>query len=188
MDAATLRGILQSDMKLWDAAITTEEDGSALTKVLDLPYGIGHTEVRLEGITDGAKRRDAVQSFGNYIRGVVEDAIGEESVTARAAQAAARVSEETDSGVDGRGQLSGPEAAQEDGQVTVPAFDVITSGHSDPSHRLADLKRGVIHAKAYIDKATREIAALEAYEEIMNASAHKKTPQPVKGTTSEGED
>ena len=77
MTEQELQQILNSDMKLWELAETIEASDNAVTKVLDLPYGIGITEVTLEGLSDGSKRREACGSFGEYIRGLVNTAIGD---------------------------------------------------------------------------------------------------------------
>lgn len=89
--------IMSSDMKLWEIAETKEPEPGVLVKRLALPWGIGETEIRLEGITDAIKRRGAVQQYADYIRNLIKDKTDDEAVEARAKQAAARL-EPLDSG------------------------------------------------------------------------------------------
>jgi len=127
-----------------------EEDGE---KFLELPFGVGRVAISLEGIDDGAKRAAAVGSFGDYIRGRVADRISDEGITARVGSKAARA------------------------PVDEPVTDVDAA--QDPMDRLKTLRQGRIEADQYIKSAAKEIAALTAYEEIMNASPDTETPQPV---------
>jgi len=71
-------------------AETTQNADGSITKVLDLPYGIGRTEVKLEGMTDGIKRKAAFESYGTYIRGLVHERTDDGAIQARAEEAAAR--------------------------------------------------------------------------------------------------
>lgn len=82
--------LMQSDMKLWDRAETNDMGGGKITKSLNLPFGIGECVVTLEGLKDAGKKREAVGSYGAYIRGLVREQIDDEAVSARAASAAAR--------------------------------------------------------------------------------------------------
>jgi hypothetical protein len=82
--------ILHSDMKLWDSAESESVGEGKVKKTLVLPYGIGKTEVTLEGLTDGNKRRQALGQYGDYIRGVIKDRTSDDAVESRAKQAAAR--------------------------------------------------------------------------------------------------
>ena len=80
--------MMQSDMKLWESA-TTEHKGSTITKAVILPFGIGEFRVNFEGVDNGIKRRAAAEQWGAMVRERVKDRVGDESVTARAQQAAA---------------------------------------------------------------------------------------------------
>jgi len=88
--------LMNSDMKLWDAATTVDNGKGTLVKSLDLPFGIGETNVTIEGLTDAGKKRNAVSQFGEYIRGLIKERIDDEAVTARA-KAAAQKAEQDDS-------------------------------------------------------------------------------------------
>lgn len=87
MTEQELQDILQSDMRLWETAGTKDNTGESVTKVMDLPYDIGLTEVTLQGLTDAGKRRDAVSSFGNYVRSLVDEKVGEAAELEREAKA-----------------------------------------------------------------------------------------------------
>jgi len=182
MNEKQLQGILNSDMKLWELAETSEE-GDVVTKTLDLPYGIGKTEVRLEGITDGVKRRTAVQGFGDYIRGVVEERIGEESVTARAKQAAAKVSTNASYVPDGGGDdpfrpggpLGGAAETIPD-KETVASPNVVTFDHTQMANRASAIRERLEIYAEDMDTLRRELKGIEAYLEVYDAPAHKKTP------------
>jgi hypothetical protein len=80
--------IMQSDMKLWEQSTTTHE-GNAIVKQLILPFAIGEFTVRFEGVDNGIKRRAAAEQWGAMVRERIKDRIDDESVTARAQQAAA---------------------------------------------------------------------------------------------------
>jgi hypothetical protein len=97
MDIQETLDCMNSDYKLWSKAESQELPGGRVVKTLNLPWGIGDVVVTLEGLNDAGKRRDAVGSYGEYIRGVIEEAISEDAVTARAQQAAARTKQD-DSG------------------------------------------------------------------------------------------
>lgn len=95
-----LNNILHSDMKLWETA-ATEQKGNTITKSLLLPHGIGEMRVEFTGVDNGLKRRSAVEQWGLMVRDQVKNAIADESVTARAQQAAAiRASEAEYEGVE----------------------------------------------------------------------------------------
>jgi len=181
-------------MKLWDMAETTE-DGTAVIKVLDLPYDIGRVEVRMEGLSDGPARRSALEGFGNYIRERVDNKIGEDSVTARAQQKAASVSNTA-------GQLlggAGDDSTRPGGEITDFATEMADTEAVETSNALtlspealalrARWIRGTIEEVATnLDALKRELEGLNAYLEVFNASTHKKTPQPSEDATLEGED
>lgn len=91
MDKNEALDIMNSDFKLWERAATEDHGGGKLTKTLTLPWGIGEVSVTLEGMTDAGKRRNAVSGYGEYIRGLIDEATNDEAVTARAKAAAARI-------------------------------------------------------------------------------------------------
>ena len=89
-DVTEILNIMNSDFKLWERAETQDLGGGKVLKTITLPWGIGVTEVTLEGMTDAEKRRQAVGAYGEYIRSVIDERINDEAITARAKQAAAR--------------------------------------------------------------------------------------------------
>lgn len=91
MDIKEALDCMNSDYKLWEKAESKDLGGGRVEKTLHLPWGIGEVSVTLEGMSDAGKRRAAVSGYGEYIRGVVNEAISDEAVSARAKQAAARV-------------------------------------------------------------------------------------------------
>jgi hypothetical protein len=180
MNEKELRAILHSDMKLWDSA--EEKDGE---RFIELPYGIGRVGVSLEGIDNGQKRAAAVGSFGEYIRGRVNDAIGDESVTARAKQDAAKASydagqlpvEQSNDSSPGRvGGVSDQvqEAANKEAMATPNELGVNPEGMA---LRAAWVRGTIEETAANLDALRRELEGLEAYLEIFNAPTHKKTPE-----------
>jgi len=195
MTEQELQAILQSDMKLWDAAETTEA-GNTIVKTLNLPYGIGRKEVTLEGLDNASARRSALESFGNYIRGVIEDKIGEESVTARAIQKAARASDGSSHSPDVIGvDISRPGGTQPvlptemvDTEA-VETFDVFTSGPEALADRIAALRETITVYEGHLETLKFQLRAGVVLQELYHdASTHKKTPQPVKGAALKEED
>jgi hypothetical protein len=183
MNEKELREILQSDMKLWDSAETTE-DGNAVTKVLDLPYGIGRTEVRLEGLDNGAARRSACEGFGSYIRELVNERIGDEAVTARAKQAAAKAGTDTGGVPDERGDDPARQGWEDDGGATpVPnqkamaSHDVVAFTPEGMARRADAVRELVGTYEEHLDALRLELRGITAYLETLDAPGHKKTPQ-----------
>ena len=100
---------MNSDMKLWEGS-TTEIKGTTVTKAIILPFGIGEMRVSFQGVDNGLKRRAAAEQWGLMVRDRVKNAIDDESITARAKQAAAlRESEAESEGV------VGPDSGDSDG-------------------------------------------------------------------------
>jgi hypothetical protein len=170
MNETELRSILHSDFKLW-ARADTEEDGSTLTKTIELPYNIGTFTLSFKGINNAEGRRNAAGIWGVSIREAVENAIGEESVTARAAQRAAQVSE--DDGT--HGGLGQPDPNVPKGEATslteaVPALSPLAEISTDPSSRLDELRRARDGHRKAAKALDLEISALTAYMEVMNAN------------------
>lgn len=90
MDKFEALNIMQSDFKLWEAATETAISPGVVEKTINLPWGIGDVTVRLEGMNDAGKRRQAVGAYGEHIRSLIDDRINDEAVTARAKAAAAK--------------------------------------------------------------------------------------------------
>jgi hypothetical protein len=165
-----LRAVIQSDFKLWEQSGTVTEGGT-ITKVVDLPYGIGHYELIFEGIKNAETRRNAAAIWGQSIRDVVDSAIGDEAVTSRAAQAAARASE--DDGQDGRlinGHQNDARSAEVPTETSVPTLSSAPAISSDPSSQLDDIRRRRDEYLRIAKGLDLEIKALAAYVEVMNAS------------------
>lgn len=174
MDKVEALSKMNSDMQLWDAAESKDLGGGQVEKTITLPWGIGATSVVLEGMTDAGKRRAAVGAYGEYIRGVIDDKIGEQNVTARAKQKAASASDDS-SREDDLGDAVHDDAYQEEAEAesdqgAVQASEDATGGELDPNARLSDLRRRVGEANNFIRRATKEIEALEAYVSIMGAA------------------
>jgi len=175
MTEQELNEVLQSDMKLWETAETTM-DGDTVTKMLDLPYGIGEYIVTIEGVTDAEKRRAAVTGFAESVRDVVRDKIDDDAITARAQQAAARASEATDSLLveGGIGSIRSEKISDSQTvQAHVPeAYETGKGG----ANTVDGLRARIEATEAAITLWRKELKALEAYEEIMNAPEIQSTP------------
>lgn len=168
MNEQELNEVLQSDIRLWEVADTVQHPDGAVTKTLDLPYGIGVTEVRLEGMTDGIKRKAAFESYGNYIRGLVHEQTDDGAIQARAEAAAARSKQDnrTDSLLVDRG--GAPLTA--DTPSDVPGAEEPYGGHADGNAGLGAtliaqrtaLAAKVGRAEANLATWRRELKALDA--------------------------
>ena len=170
MDAIELNMILQSDMKLWEMAdrLTTTKQGQLVVKT-ELPHGIGEFVITFEGVTDGIKRRAAAEEWGANVRAAVDEAIGEESVTARAQQAAARVGRDTDQLHDVTGyDPEGPETVPDGPPVQAYEEAPDSAGESIAS-RYDRLKREAEYHLTRTREIAVELKALAAYMEVMNA-------------------
>lgn len=177
MKPSELRPIINSDFQLWEAASTIEDEG-VLTKEIDLPYGIGSFVLNFQGVDDATGRRNAAAMWGQAIRDIVDETIGDEAVTARAAQRAALTGE--DDGAYGGPSESYPDDAKGEeilNEEAVQASGIPTTFSANPSNRLDEL-RGArdAHTKA-ARQLDREIAALTAYMEVMNDPTTDETPQ-----------
>lgn len=184
MDARTLRNILNSDFKLWEQAHTAE-DGAVITKSLDLPYGIGVLQQSFEGVNNAEGRRNAAVIWGEIVREAVDDAIGEESVSARAAQASSRVS--PDDGGDGGPSIPNPYYAGEEAlfaEGPVQTLGEATEGSATAGSRLNDLRRQRSEYARRIRGLDLEIKALQAYVEVIDEA--KKDAQSAQAGETHG--
>lgn len=174
--------IMHHDVRLWDMAEKEEVKGGMKLTMRDMPWGIGDAEVTLEGVSDANERRNAVGTYGAYIRGLIDNEIDDEAVEARATQAAAFASEDADKhalGLErntGAGGVEGTQQAVQAvaGAEAVPTFMQSVSVSTDPAARLSELRAGVGDARDYITATSREIEALEAYVAVMDT---QKAPQ-----------
>jgi len=192
MNETELRAILHSDMKLWDAAVTTTDGPTTVTKVLELPYGIGRTEVTLEGLDDAGKRREAVTGFGAYIRRLIIDRVDDDSISARAKQKAAFASEDANklSG-DGRDDNAGPDrevggvSAKVSDTETVATPNVTVLSPEDMAGRRRQIENSIQRLEENLAALRGELVGITAYLEAMNyGPQNEKTPQPSKGAAS----
>jgi len=195
MNAEQLRAILQSDFKLWEAATSKDESPTSVTKVIDLPYNIGITTVTLEGMDDANKRRSALAGFGDYIRGLVDNAVGEESITARARQKAARDGDRDGGQSDGggshtsrRGRTFPIKAEEILDPEAMASPDATAFGPEDMAFRAEFLRTNILGLLEELDDNQRELRGLEAFLEVYNASTHKKTPSTDSALEGEAED
>lgn len=169
MDADKLRGILNSDFKLWSEASTAVDEG-VVTKTILLPHGIGEFTLVFEGADNAQGRRNAAGIWGKSIRDAVDNAVGEESVSARAAQGAARTS--TNDGDDGRRSSTDAHdaaAATILAAEAVSTFGEVTSSYAVACDKLDGYTRRRNEAAKLIKGLDLEIKALQAYMEVMNA-------------------
>lgn len=186
MNERDLRGILQSDFQLWERSETVE-DGGMVTKIISLPHGIGDFRLTFEGINNAQGRLSAVGIWGQSIRDAVNDAVGDEAVSARAAQKAARVG--PDDGNYGGLSESDPYDA---GAVPVPAQETVSplsepaTLSTDTSNRIDELRRFRVECAKRIKGLDLEIKALSAYLEVMNAQ--QDTTETPRGEGSEDQE
>jgi len=171
MNAVELNEILQSDMKLWDIAEKTTNDKGQLIVKTELPHGIGEFVITFEGVTNGLKRRAAAEQWAANIRGAIDEAVGDEAVTARAEQAAARAGGDA-------GELSPATGNDRDGSTPIPDSASVQAHeeHADPVGedipsryaRLSGEHAALIARQRVIE---RELKALTAYMEVINAQS-----------------
>lgn len=169
MNKEELLNIMQSDFKLWERAVEEEVSEGVITKTLNLPYGIGEYSLTFEGMNDAGARRNAVGIFGECVRKEIENKIDDDSVTARAAQKAARVGQDS-SRVLGEVRDDSEGGQKEDVAAANGAPAVVESGSADFATILSGLRRGIAEYERQLTVWRREAKALEAALEIMNAS------------------
>ena len=161
MNEREIMGIMQSDMQLWEQAVTTDEGEGVITKTLDLPWGIGPFNVTLEGMTNAEKRRAAVASFGETIRAAINDKIGDEAITARANQAVATV--RAAGGVDYNDQVVQPY----NDPVVQPSAQVVLPTANDILDRINEIKDYIAYTKKALTLEERELRALVAFRDAL---------------------
>ena len=183
MTPAKLNEILQSDFKLWEASSTTE-DGDTLVKSVLLPHGIGQFELSFTGVTNGASRKAAMEVWGATIRDAVDNAVGDEAVTARAAQAAALAGAPTDTIYAGRGASTrGPEKVSD--KETVPAHESLVIPSGDTISDLIDgVRTRIADNKKALDRDSRELRALLAFKEALDYEDITEVPTDSADATS----
>ena len=162
-----LSQVLNSDFKLWEFA-ETEENGTSITKSLNLPLGIGEVSVTLEDVHDATTKRGAVEAFGDYVRGLVRERTDDEEVTARAEAARQRaMQDDLDHGIYvGQQRVQDPSAKEETLQGAVQTHDGDDEGDGGLGAVLfakrATLRERVNGARADLARWTKELKALDA--------------------------
>ena len=161
--------IMQSDMKLWEAAETEETKEGVVIKTISLPWGLGEVVVELEGMNDGNKRREAVESYGAYIRGLIDEQTNDEAITARAKAAAARAKPDDSpdgSGVDPVTGVQHTTGEAEAVQATGHTYAPVTEEHADFGASLiareSALLERVGRTKADLARWEQELTGIEA--------------------------
>ena len=185
-----IHGIMNSDIKLWEQA-TTEQRGTTITKAVVLPFGIGEMRVSFEGVDNGIKRRAAAEQWGLMVRERVKNAIDDESVTARAQQAAAlRESEEESARLErldsgdgdsnsttvGLQDQSAVPTASKTGSVQAHAFDAEADQGpegTDFTARAEWLRTRIGEGERQLKGWRRELRALEAAINILDSEGEE---------------
>lgn len=174
MNENEFRSIMFSDQKLWDFAETTDETPNSLTKSINVPWGIGTIDVTLEGTNNASGRRAAFEGFGNYIRDLIKERTSDESVTARAKQSDVR---------DAELSLEQPNPLQI--PDTFASTNIAEASSPTAIANRADLvENKITRLVQTLEELRLELKGLNAFLEVYDASAHKKTPQPDKATAS----
>ena len=161
MNESELNDALNSDMRLWDAAAKTDDGQDSISLLLDLPYGIGETSVTLQGLDNAEKRRDAIGVYGNYIRNLIENKVGDDAITSKAAY-----------------QRALAEPVQEDVVVASQAVvaNPILAGPAAVEERLKEVVGLILELVDQNKELTRELLGLQAYMEATHAPTDKGTP------------
>lgn len=173
MNEQELNSILQSDMALWENASTEPSESGSITKVIDLPYGIGRTEVTLGGMDNAIGKRAALSAFGDYIRELIRDRTDDEAVEARAKQAAARAkSEDSEDSVQGSPQgvsdtASVQEAVEESGEAHEVYAPESTGLRETLTTRRLTLTEGIKEAEANLAVWRIELRAIEMALDVL---------------------
>lgn len=168
MNESELIGILHSDMKLWEKAVTSAHE-KGIAKTLELPYGIGETTVVFPEDNLGA-----VQTYGGMVRGWVKEARGEEALEAKrlerlAAEAQAEGTVEDAGSAAGTELGDGPGDDQVVAEEAVPPSTKIISQAEAMASAADDLRRGIAEREHDVRIMRRELKALEAALEVFNA-------------------
>lgn len=175
MNEVEALNLVNSDIALWEKAETTDLGGGSIEKKIHLPWGIGEVAVTLEGLTDGAKRRQALEQYGAYIRELVRDATDDDAITARAQIAAAK-REQDDSG----GSFGGHAPVPSDPHPTPSVVQGAGKAHEENVKGVTSLREGLVAQRDFFREQLGEYergakalraelraldAAIEAYEE-----------------------
>ena len=174
MEVIEILDIMNSDFKLWEAAEDEDVGPGKVNKTINLPWGIGEVTVTREGMNDAGKRRAAVGAYGEHIRGLIRDRTSDESVEARAKQAAARAelanSEDSD-GVGGVEPVHGGPEAEEEVQEEVteeaarpygPAAEQSLGLRETLTLRRAEVDDRIGILTVELDTACRELRGIDA--------------------------
>lgn len=164
--------IMHSDFAVWSTAEKKDVGPGAVELTLVLPWNIGRRSVTLEGLTNAEAKRNAIGTYGDLVRGWIDERISDEAVESRAVQAAAKA-EQVDSSdsVEERGRIltdASPEAQADSGPTT--AYHEHADGDGGLRETLtarrievaAELQR----ADEIFDRCTRELAMIDAALEV----------------------
>lgn len=169
MNEKEILGIMASDMKLWDKATTTEEDGLLIKTLYGLPWGIGDFSVRFEGVHNAEQRRAAVNQFGQVVRDEINNRIDDEIVSARAAQKAALHSDDSDRETS-RDSSDGSPGEKAVGGSTIQTFEEAGQDFGSTIHRrVSNLQSSVKALRQELRLKEKELAALEAALKVFSA-------------------
>lgn len=168
MNATELNEIMNSDMKLWERAETeTKDSNSTVKKSLDLPHGIGLYSITFTGVTDAEKRRSAMQQWGDFVRAEVQNRIDDEAVSARAAQRAAKVSEDAS-------RRDAEHGGGASGAASVPNTEAVPAHEPNPftsreaaASRINECRGRIDYYTAQLEELRLEMKALTAFAEVM---------------------
>jgi hypothetical protein len=163
---------MQSDENMWNMAEISQEDGRTV-RIVQVPFGVGPIGVAYEE-GDVNQRRSAHAELGAQIRAAVEDKIGEDAVTARAEQAAAKASYDADNILVDSG-----------GDNRASGVGVIASGPEAVARRRGWVQDEIERVAKNLDALRGELRGLDAYVEVMNAQ--EDTEETSSGETEETE-
>jgi len=154
MDIKETLDCMNSDFRLWERAESKDLGGGVVEKTITLPWGIGEVVVNLEGMNDAGKRRAAVGSYGEYIRGVIDEQTNDEAVTSRAKAAVAR-SELADS----------EDSTSVDRELGVRDEEVQEEGDEEPSQAYEEDASQPLGLRAvFVDRRLEIIARIDRAE------------------------
>jgi hypothetical protein len=181
MDIRETLDCMNSDFKLWEKAESKDLGGGVVEKTITLPWGIGEVVVNLEGMNDAGKRRAAVGSYGEYIRGVIDEQTNDEAVTSRAKAALARselANSEDSTGVNRElgvrdeevqeaSDEEASEAYEEDVSQPLGLGEVFANRRAEIIARIDRTEHRRAEANRTLDQLSKELNAIDAALEAL---------------------
>ncbi len=169
-----LTGRLLIETELIQTADIVVVGDGGVEKTITLPWGIGEHTVTLEGMNDAGTRRGAVSTYGEYIRGLIDERINDESVTSRA-QAAVGRSEQADSedsiGVSGGLGVRNETVQAQSGATTEEVYQESVEGPADFGDdlvaRRASLDGRIEFHIGEVARLSRQLKGIDAAIEAM---------------------